>query len=415
MSVDLRTRTDADRTPVDAQAFFSVTLPEALVATRELTEPGLGTLRLRPLTIETEHAAWTLVAENGAVAVRESSDGQARLRLDPEQLADLVHDQATPMTFFAGGTLDMPSGRLADFLDWWLVLRGALDRRPLHVPGAVTFVERDGSPLDLHRSFEPDAPLEEMSHFLHQAGYLHIRGLFGRDEMAAVSADMDRAARSYSEGDGRSWWATTADGTRRLVRMQAFDEHSTVLRELLVEPRFLRIGSITGDGHVHTGLEENRIEALVKPLSVVEGISDLPWHKDCSLGRHSYECCHMNVGISVTGADATSGQLRMVAGSHRALIWPALYQPGRPGTSDLKEVELPTETGDVTVHLSCTLHMSQPPEERERRVMYTSFRFPEVLAATAAGARARLRAVREAAHTTVSQPPAARSTPSESS
>ena len=42
---------------------------------------------------------------------------------------------------------------------------------------------------------------------------------------------------------------------------------------------------------MHTGLENNRIEALVKPIGVVEGISDVPWHKDCSLGRHCYECC----------------------------------------------------------------------------------------------------------------------------
>jgi hypothetical protein len=109
----------------------------------------------------------------------------------------------------------------------------------------------------------------------------------------------------------------------------------------------------------------------------------------------------MTVGISVTGADAVSGQLRVVAGSHRALVWPALQQPGR----GLPEVDLPTRTGDVTVHLSCTLHMSQPPQERERRVMYTSFRLPAMVSEARAEARARLRAVREGAHRTVSQEP----------
>ena len=46
---------------------------------------------------------------------------------------------------------------------------------------------------------------------------------------------------------------------------------------------------------------------LFKPLGVTQGISDVPWHKDCSLGGHSYRCCSLTVGISVTGADATSG------------------------------------------------------------------------------------------------------------
>ncbi|HKY91517.1 MAG TPA: hypothetical protein VJM11_10780, partial [Nevskiaceae bacterium] len=103
---------------------------------------------------------------------------------------------------------------------------------------------------------------------------------------------------------------------------------------------------------------------------------------------------------SVTGADAVSGQLRVLAGSHRALIWPARLRDG----VDLPVIDLPTETGDVTMHASCTLHMAQPPIERERRVMYTGFALPPRSAAAVAG-QARLREVREAAPVTVSQPP----------
>ncbi len=75
----------------------------------------------------------------------------------------------------------------------------------------------------------------------------------------------------------------------------------------------------------------------------------------------------------------------------------------RPGRHDLPEIELPTQTGDVTVHLSCTLHMSQAPEQRERRVMYTSFRLPAEPSEARKRALARIRAVREGAPTTVSQ------------
>jgi len=139
--------------------------------------------------------------------------------------------------------------------------------------------------------------------------------------------------------------------------------------------------------------------ALVKPIGVVEGISDVPWHKDCSLGRHSYDCCSLTVGISVTGADRDSGQLRVVAGSHRALMWPAMLRRD----NDLPVVDLPTRTGDITVHLSCTLHMAQPPVTSERRVLYTGFRLPTTTLDH--GAQERLRAVREAAAVTVSQPP----------
>jgi hypothetical protein len=75
--------------------------------------------------------------------------------------------------------------------------------------------------------------------------------------------------------------------------------------------------------------------------------------------------------------------------------------------SDLPIIDLPTETGDVTVHCSCTLHMSQPPIERERRVMYTGFRLPprDALSDDRARKLEDISRVREGAHTTVSQAP----------
>jgi ectoine hydroxylase-related dioxygenase (phytanoyl-CoA dioxygenase family) len=145
-----------------------------------------------------------------------------------------------------------------------------------------------------------------------------------------------------------------------------------------------------------------RVGALTKPIGVVKGISDVPWHKDCSLGRHSYECCTLTVGISVTGAGAASGQLRVIPGSHRALMWPApCVQPGL----DLAPIDLPTRTGDVTVHLSCTLHTSQAPVTNTRKVLYTGFAQNPVDPAAAEANRRKLNAVRSKTHTSVSQEP----------
>ena len=224
-----------------------------------------------------------------------------------------------------------------------------------------------------------------------------------------MSADMDAAMPSYSPDDGRSWWARTKEGDERAVRLQYFQEHSPTTRALLADDRFLGLASLTDDGHLpgEAHLGWNVIEALVKPLNVVEGISDLPWHKDCSLGRHSYRCCSLTVGISVTGADERSGQLRVVAGSHRAVIQPAFVRRNL----DLPQVDLATRTGDITIHLSCTMHMSQAPIDAERRVMYTGFRLPEDQAGSRADTanEAKLRRIRERAYKTVSQAPAATS------
>ena len=117
---------------------------------------------------------------------------------------------ARPMGFFVGGDLDMPKGRLEDFLDWSVVLRSVLDGRPVHTTGAVDFLDRDGSTLDLNRTFSLDDDRAEIGHFLAEAGYLHLAGVFTEHEMEAVSA-RDRC------GDAATTSRTTAvrGGRRR--------------------------------------------------------------------------------------------------------------------------------------------------------------------------------------------------------
>jgi hypothetical protein len=394
MSVDIRSRVDGEIDSVDPAQCFGQILPEGFDRHRDLLGDAVREYAPAPLVVEVDGACWTLADDGGTIRVRTGRDDDpgAIVRTTATQLDDLVNDQVTVVGMQTNGTLDQPVGRFDALLDWWLLLRGALDARAPHVRGAIALVDAEGAPLALDRSFPADTDLEEMGDFLQRAGYLHIEGVFSEDEMAAVSLDMDRAAPTYSRDDGRSWWARNAEGDDLLVRMQYFDDVSPAVERLVHDERLLRLAELTGDGHVYGSMEDNRIEALFKPFGVVEGISDLPWHKDCALGRHSYDCCGMTVGISVTGADARSGQLRAVAGSHRALMWPSDHREHR---SDLPAVDLPTRTGDITVHLSCTLHKSQPPIERERRVLYTGFRLPLHGTDAEREARERLRAIRE--------------------
>ena len=402
MTVDHRFRYDTEITDVSAAVFFTETLPGLLETSAELVLPWLTFKTPGDLSLECEGEAWSLGFHGANLRIDPGlSDSGLHVRLSKGDFSGMINDLYTPMTFYTGGTLDIPRGELGDFLDWWLVLRGLLDRRPVHVPGALGFPDRNGEPLNLGRSFRLDDPVDEMRHFLETAGFLHLKGVFTEEEMATVSRDMDASLDSYREGDGLSWWATTADGERRLVRMQAFDTRSATTAALLEDPRFQALGDIPGDGHTHKGLKGNNIEALIKPLQVVQGLSDLPWHKDCSLGRHSYDCCSLTAGISVTGASADSGQLRVVAGSHRVLMWPALISG--PEQHGLPEIDLATETGDVTLHLSCTLHMAQAPTAHERRVLYTGFQLPAFGGEQARTSLERIGKVREAAYRTVSQ------------
>jgi hypothetical protein len=402
MPIDMRTRRDDQRGEVDPTVLFEQDLPEGLEAHSAFVLPGARFLSPRPLAIEVEGPAWTLEFADDHVAITPGvRDGVAHVRLQRDQFADIVQDQATFMSFWAANSLDQPAGNVGHLLDWWLVLRAALDGRPIYVPGSMEFRDRDGAPLDLARSFTLDDDRVDMQNFLEEAGFLHIRNVFTEGEMARVSAEMDAAAPSYNPDDGHSWWARTDQGETRLVRMRGFEQHSSAARDLIADSRFLDLAVIPDAGHVFGARRtDNLVEALYKPIGVTEGISDIPWHKDCGIGRHSYECCSMTVGISVTGADETSGQLRVMAGSHRALVWSSLPQP----RLDLPDRPLPTMTGDITIHLSCTMHMAQPPTERERRVLYSGFSlpaFPDIDRDAISAGRARLGSVRDAAPITV--------------
>ncbi len=397
MSVDVRSRVDSQQAPVEAGRFFRETLPGLLERSQAQVAPGASGLSLKDLCIETDGEPWTLAWHEDRVSIEEGSHGsKARVLLSSEQLSDIVNDQSTPIALMSNKLLEMPEGGLPDFLNWWLVLRAAIDGRRIHAPGDVKFN------TDVRRSFTLEDSDEEMRAFLEEVGYLHIQGLFSEEEMAAVEADYPRAAPHYEKGDPNAWFATTKDGVEHMVRMEGFDRHSKVTTDLLDDDRFQRIGRIPGVGHVQSKKPGMRASALTKPIGVVKGISDIPWHTDCALGRHSYECSTLTVGISVTGADAQSGQLHIVPGSHRALVWPApCVQPGL----DLETIDLPTRTGDVTVHLSCTLHRAQPPVTRPRKVLYTGFAQRPVDVEAADVNRRRLQSVRSKTHTSVSQEP----------
>ena len=402
-SVDVRSRLDSDVKQIELEAWIENQLPLLLEQNSAIAFEGAELLGCRPLGIRVSEKSFTLIPSNGHIKMNKGLDNAAVVvDMDEISFSDLVQDIQTPQSLATAKVIDLPLRDHFRFLKWWPVIRAIIDGRPVHKPGDIDFVEQDGSPLDLNRSFTLEDSNKDISWFLSQTGFLHLEGWWSQDLMHEIYTDIDNSIKKYQRGDGRSWWAKTKDGKDHCVRLQYFQEHSETVKKLLNDEKHKRIASLPGDGHTlewNGSNQQNVIEALVKPIGIVEGISDLPWHKDCSLGRHSYDCSSITVGISVTGADDKSGQLAVVAGSHRANLQPNFIH----SYLDLPVVALPTKTGDVTVHLSCTLHMSHPPIERERRVMYTSFSLPNKSEKVGVD---RISKVREEAYMKVSQAPA---------
>ncbi len=369
MSVDARLRLHKDIRDLERDEVFDDVLVDALAVHGDLAGRGVVVRELAPLGLEVDGREVTLTETNETLSIRPGTGAAGVVAtMSADALSDLVQDVQSTMGLAMTARVKLSAGSINDWISWEPVLRALLDGRRVHEPGDVTFVDRDGDPLDLDRSFTIDDDRAEMAHFLEQAGFLHLRRVFEPDEMAALGNDIDEWIARARPDDGESWWATDEHGVDQAVRVLFFYEKSAALRELVHDARYQWIGELTGDGHSHKGGGEG----LIKPLGIVRGLSDLPWHKDCGQGKHSYGCNGLTCGISVTGADRHSGALGVIPGSHRANT----MATGRDPRLDLRPRMLETETGDVTIHCSDTLHRAHPPVDRPRKVVYSGFGLP---------------------------------------
>lgn len=109
-------------------------------------------------------------------------------------------------------------------------------------------------------------------------------------------------------------------------------------------------------------------------MGTVSGLSEFPWHRDCSLGGHTYHCAGYAIGLPLAATGGDYGYLRVIAGSHRVSV----PSPGlvKGFESDLPMLALDTQPGDLTIHVGCTLHSTKPPRTKERVVTYTTYSLP---------------------------------------
>ena len=220
------------------------------------------------------------------------------------------------------------------------------------------------------RSFTLDEDPDEMGQFLAQAGFFISKGYSASRNGRRRRPNSMTAIDAAESDDGASWWAQTDAGERYPARILGFNQKSRALRTCCTAIGFPSIGTFTDDQYVQRDPDVgDSAEGLLKKVHVVEGISDVSWHKDCAMGGHSRHCCGLTVGIS----DHRGRTARMASSVwSQVRIERTLLLLGIEGL-DLARLPLPTRTGDVTVHCSCTLHMSRPPVSAERRVVYTGF------------------------------------------
>ncbi len=305
--------------------------------------------------------AWRWRAEGGTIRVDASDDAPLVATLDETAWDDLVAERATVPGLRYGGRIALARGTFDALERWEPALRALFSDRPILDPA-------DGPAASTHRSFTLDDPADAMRDALETLGFLHVRGVFSPTEIATLSDAVEHARSAARPNDGRSWWARRADGADvccRLIYVTA-----PAIAGLPDDPRLRTLAALARepvrpvvdrcDGH----------SVVIKHHDVVEGLSDLPWHRDCGLGGHPLKCPTLNLGIQLDGATAASGRLQFLAGSHRGSCHrTALDAPGLP------VVAVDTAPGDCTLHVGDVLHAAPPPTSAGpgRRALYLTW------------------------------------------
>jgi Phytanoyl-CoA dioxygenase (PhyH) len=334
---------------------------------------GVGPLGFRV----PDGAAYTYVPGADTVEIW-STDAAADtlVELSREAFSDFANELRTCFGLLYAGMVTVSRGDFGWFERWEPALRALYHGRP------ILDLVRDDS-VTLTRGFRLDHDEDEMRGFLETNGFLHVRDVFSPDEIAALRAEVERGLAVATPDDGRSWWATQADGTNVCCRLIYLGATSPLVRGLGDDPRLQRLAALGGDGlePEHDCLDGQSV--VIKNADVTAGLSDLPWHRDCGLGGHPVLCPSVAIGIQLDRASAETGQLHFVAGSHRGSSHP--LKPGDEQTWPVVAVD--AEAGDVTVHFGDVLHAAPPPTGSGpcRRAMYITFTRPETLAYVGAG------------------------------
>ncbi len=293
----------------------------------------------------------------GIDVIAGDDDADTVIELDRESWQGLVHELETPPGLLYARRATCRRGNAMAFVRWDPALRSMYTGRPYFDPETERLEDRHGAALDVARGFTLDDDREDMAHFLRTAGYLLVRNVFSDDEVARFQVGAERARREARPGDRESWWGKNTRGDELLCRVTHASRQSE-LRELTRDPRITGLVGLSDEKLTPSAAGSKLgVSVIFKNPDMAEGLSDLPWHRDCGMGGHGVMCPTIIASIFIAPATAASGQLRVLPGSWKgACRFIDASHPGAP-----EGVGLEAAPGDVSLHYGDVMHAAPPP------------------------------------------------------
>lgn len=296
--------------------------------------------------------------ENGGLRVAGDAGADTMVELSFANWAGIVNDVETAPALIYGDRLGPGCrGDLGRFMLWEPLLRSLYTGMPLFpTEGQLALQDSAGAELDPERHFDLLAdPPQAMREYLELAGYLLLRSVFSMEEIARFRAAGEELRARARADDKASWWGKDAAGNEVVTRVLNGGSHPD-LRTLSTDARIAAMHKLMPPGLKGENPEDtDAITVLFKTPEMVQGLSDLPWHRDCGMGGHAVMCPVINMSIYLEDATPASGELRFLPGSHRYAC----------PTPDAKAgISVPAKAGDVTLHYGDVMHGAPAPTSR---------------------------------------------------
>lgn len=352
-------------TAIDLRTFHDVELLARLESGNGALA-GADAVPLGPISLVSASGSWTYVPTDGSVSVVDGVLDSSRVvvELDDQSFADLVADLDTPVAMLYQQRATVSRGNPLRFIRWEPALRAMFHGRPIYDAATVDLRERNGEPLDPTATFDMAAVAVDpgaVAHQLSTAGFVVVRQAFAADVVAVLRAEVEALRAAAQPGDGQSWWGRNAAGEALVTRV--LNGVTKPAASALYDNENVK-SVVAATGLEFRSAYRNEIDgvtALWKIPDMVEGLADLPWHRDCGMGGHASNCPTLVMTICLTEGTPEAGELRALPGSH-TMSHPFIdgNAPGAP-----TGVAVAVAAGDISIHDGDVMHVSMPPTSSE--------------------------------------------------
>jgi hypothetical protein len=362
--------------PVDFAAFHREVLPPRLASSARAARvvAGFGSLALRTR----DGVAFTYAVSDGEIgAVPGDASADTVIELDREDWQGLVHDYEAAAGLLYANRVRCLRGDALKFVLWEPALRSLYTGMEVFDADAPLLRDERGAPLDPARTFRLGDDAGALRHFLRTCGYLLVRGVFAQREVDGFLEEARGLASEARPGDKLSWWSKDASGREVLCRVTRAAAKPR-LASLQRDARVKALAALAREGLVARKGEGNGVTVIFKNPGIREGLSDLPWHRDCGMGGHALMCPAVIVSTYLTPANRDTGELRFLPGSHVRTCGAFIDTADAGAPSG---VAFDAQPGDVSVHFGDVMHAAPPPRRSDlagyRISAITGFGSPE--------------------------------------